>query len=348
MKIKICDKPIGEGEPCFIIAEAGVNHNGDAELAKKLVDVAKGAGADAVKFQTFLVNEGTPKFLDKVDYQKQNSSRNESMYEMLKKLEFGLDEFLEIKEYCDDKKIMFLSTPCDFKSVEILDKVGVDAFKIGSGDLTFIPLIREIARRNKPMIISTGMSNLSEIEDAVNTIEEVGNRNIIILQCTTNYPLKFEYANLNVLKTLKTAFNYPIGFSDHTRGIEASIAAVALGAKVIEKHFTLDKDMEGPDHSSSLEPYELKNLVNSIKNVELAIGSSVKKPTGSELEIAKMVRKSIVASRNLKKGEILNDSNIKIMKPGEGLKPKYWAQVLGKKIKRNKSTYEYIFWEDLE
>ena len=347
-KIRIGDRLVGGNEPCFIIAEAGVNHNGEIDLAKKLVDAASEAGADAVKFQTFVVEECTPRFLEKVDYQKRNSGSDESMYEMLKGLEFGLNDFVEIKEYCDEKKIMFISTPCDFKAVEILDDVGVPAFKIGSGDLTFLPLIRAVAKRNKPVIISTGMSGLSEIKEAVEVIEVEGNEEVAILQCTSNYPLKFEDVNLRVLETLEKNFRYPIGFSDHTPGVEASIAAVALGAKVIEKHITLDKHMEGPDHSSSLEPHELKNLVVCIRNVELALGSTEKVPTDSELEIAGKVRKSIVATKNLVEGEVLNESNIGIMKPGEGLKPKFLGQVIGKKIKWNKLAYEYIFWEDLE
>jgi len=346
-KIKIGNKYIGEKYPVFIIAEAGVNHNGKLSLALRLVDAAKKAGADAVKFQTFVVEEGTPKFLEKADYQKRNTSAVESMYEMLKKLEFGLKEFKKLKNYCQQKNIIFLSTPCDFKSLKILDEVGVEAFKIGSGDLTFLPLIKEAAKRNKPLIVSTGMAKMAEIKEAVKTIEKTGNKKIAILQCTTDYPSRLQNINLNVLCTFQNTFNYPIGFSDHTMGIESAIAAVALGAKVIEKHLTLNKKMQGPDHRASLEPSKFAAMIKSIRNVESAMGSSVKKPTKTEIEIAKKIRKSVVATRNLRKGEILNKTNTKIMKPEGGIPPKYWEKIIGKILKNDKQPFQHIYWKDI-
>jgi N-acetylneuraminate synthase len=348
MGIRINNEIAGDDKPCYIIAEAGVNHNGDIDIAKQLIDATKTSGSNAIKFQTFNVDEGTPKNIPKVSYMKRGSSKDESMYELLKKYEFGLDEFIEIKKYCDKKKITFLSTPCDLKSLDILKFLDVDVYKIGSGDLTFIPLIREVAKTGKPVLISTGMPTLAEIEHAVTSVEKAGNNNIILLQCTTNYPLAYCDVNLNVIKTLQSAFGYPVGFSDHTPGIEVSIAAVAMGARVIEKHITLDKTMKGPDHSSSLEPYEMKLLVNSIRNVESALGSTVKKPTKTEIEIAQIVRKSIVALKPIKRGEVLDSTNVGIMKPGLGLSPKYLNEVLGKKIKHNKSAYQYIHFGDLE
>jgi len=346
-EIAIKNKIIGEGRPVFVIAEAGVNHNGRLDLALKLVDAAVAAGADAVKFQTFVVDEGTPKFLDKAEYQKSELLKNESMYQMLKRLELGLDAFIEIKLYCDKKNIIFLSTPCDFKSLEMLDKIGVPAFKIGSGDLTFIPLISKVAKKGKPVIISTGMANLEEVKEAVKAIEAAGNRKIVILQCTTDYPTEFKDANLNVLKFFQKIFDYPIGFSDHTPGLEASIAAVALGAKLVEKHFTLDKNLVGPDHRASIEPSELKALVEGIRKVESAMGDYKKKPTKQELLIAKKVRKSIVAAKNLKKGEAINRNSIKVMKPETGLRPKYFDKIIGRKLNKAKKIYEPILREDL-
>ncbi|MFW5794999.1 MAG: N-acetylneuraminate synthase, partial [Bacillota bacterium] len=245
----------------FIIAEAGVNHNGDLEIAKKLINTAVNAGADAVKFQTFSANRLVTKNAPKANYQNETTDKNESQYEMLKKLELSFEEHKILKKYCAENNILFLSTPFDFESVDLLEALEVELYKIGSGDLNNIPLLKYIADKNKPLIVSTGMSNLAEVEEAVMAVKETGDNELVLLHCVSNYPAKYENINLKAMNTLKTAFNVQVGYSDHTLGIEIPIAAVAMGAKVIEKHFTLDKTMDGPDHRASLNPEELNQMV---------------------------------------------------------------------------------------
>jgi N-acetylneuraminate synthase len=333
------------GNRTFIIAEAGVNHNGDVELAKKLIDAAKEAGADAIKFQTFTTEELVTKNTKKAEYQQR--TKEKTQYEMLKALELGFDEFRELKKYCDNKGIEFISTPYDIKSVEFLNEIGVNRFKVASADLINKPLIEAIAKTEKQIILSTGMATLGEIERTISLINDFGNKDIILLHCTTSYPTPYDQVNMNVLHTLKKAFGLPVGYSDHTLGIEIPIMAVSMGAKVIEKHFTLDRTMEGPDHFASLEPDELKKMVEAIRNVEKAFGSERKEITGKEKENLFFMRRSIHASEDMKQGEIIKEKNTKIARPFDGIEPWFLEIILGKKIKSNVKKDEPIKWENL-
>jgi len=315
----------------FIIAEAGVNHNGNIDLAKRLIAVAAEAGADAVKFQTFKADNLVSKKAQKAKYQKETTNAEESQYEMIKKLELDVGTHKELMVYCAKKHIMFLSTPFDHDSIDLLHKLGLEIFKIPSGEITNLPYLRHIGRLNKKIILSTGMADMGEIEDALDVLTEAGTgRNkITVLHANTMYPTPMEDVNLRAMQTIGDAFDVRFGYSDHTLGIEVDIAAVAMGASVIEKHFTLDKTMEGPDHKASLEPEELKAMVKSIRNIELALGSSVKKPSPSEIPNISIARKSIVAVENVKKGEVLNENNLAIKRPGSGVSPMRWNEILG-------------------
>lgn len=331
---------------CFIIAEAGVNHNGSVKLAKKLVDAAKEAGADAVKFQTFKTKNLVTKNAKKAEYQIKNSGE-ESQYEMIKKLELSDDEFWEIAKYTGVKGIIFLSSPFDTESVDLLDKIDVPVFKVASGEITNFPLLKHIAQKQKPVILSTGMSTIGEVEEALNLIEKY-NDDIILMHCLTNYPAKKEDANLNVIKTLEYAFKRPVGFSDHTSGIEMSVAAVALGSCIIEKHFTIDKNLPGPDHKASLEPQELSEMVKAIRNVEKGLGNGIKKPTNDEIKIKKLVRKSIVAKENIPKGSILTEEMLEIKRPGTGIEPKYLDELIGKELIEDIKKDDLLKWNQLK
>ena len=344
-KVRVSNKLIGEEEPCFIIAEAGVNHNGSIELAKKLIDVAKSAGADAVKFQTFHAEEIVTLKSKKAIYQYR--AKEKTQYEMLKALELSFDEFRELKTYCDNKDIEFISTPYDIKSVKFLNEIGVNRFKVASADIINKPLIETIAKTEKQIILSTGMATLGEIERTISLINDLGNRDIIFLHCTTSYPTPYEQVNMNVLGTLKKAFGLPVGYSDHTLGIEIPIMAVSMGAKVIEKHFTLDRTMEGPDHFASLEPDELKKMVGEIRNVEKGFGSERKEITDEEKKNIFFMRRSIHASEDIKEGGIIKENNIKITRPFDGIEPWVLDVILGKKIKVKLKKDEPIKWEDL-
>jgi N,N'-diacetyllegionaminate synthase len=328
----------------FIIAEAGVNHNGDLGLAKKLIDAACFAGADAVKFQTFNSKRLVSKFAQKAEYQKLSTDVNESQLEMLKKLELSKEGHYELLAYCRLKNIMFLSSPFDLESVDFLKDLGLDVFKIPSGEITNLPFLRKIGSLKKTVILSTGMSDLSEVEDALNILVESGTdkRNISILHCNTEYPTPFTDVNLNAMKSLADTFKTAIGYSDHTIGIAVSLAAVALGATIIEKHFTLDKEMEGPDHKASLNPTELNNLVSGIREIEQALGLSIKSPTPSESKNIKVARKSIVALKDIIKGEILSEENLTVKRPGTGISPMKWDSVIGKVASRNFEEDELI------
>jgi N,N'-diacetyllegionaminate synthase len=314
----------------FIIAEAGVNHNGDIKLAKKLIDVAVEAKVDAVKFQTWKTELLVTKEAKQAEYQTKNTQIEESQFDMLKKLELSYSDFKELKSYCDSKNIMFLSTPDEITSANFLVNLQ-DIFKIGSGELTNYPYLKHIGSLKKKVILSTGMADIGEIGDALKVLEEAGTlkKNIIILHANTQYPTPMEDVNLNAMVTIGTAFDVAFGYSDHTLGIEVDIAAVAMGASCIEKHFTLDKTMDGPDHKASLEPDELKAMVKAIRNIEIALGSSVKKPSKSEIPNIKVARKSIVASREIKKGEILSEENLAIKRPGNGISPMRWDEMIG-------------------
>jgi N,N'-diacetyllegionaminate synthase len=329
MKIKIANRLIGEGEPCFIIAEAGINHNGDVNLAKKLIDVAKEAGADAVKFQTFKAEEVVSKCAEKAEYQKQATGVEESQFEMIKKFELTEKDFGELSAYARKKGIVFISSPFDKKSVDLLDELGVPAFKIASGEITNFPLLKHIARKKKPIILSTGMSTFGEIEEALEAIGEEGAEEIILLHCVSSYPAKVEDMNLRAIETLGHAFKLPVGLSDHTLGITIPIVAVALGACVIEKHFTLDKSLPGPDHQASLEPEELKQMIKAVREVEKAMGNGIKNPTEEEEEMKRIVRRSIVARVEISEGTLITEEMLDIKRPGTGVEPKYMNKVIG-------------------
>jgi len=333
---------------CFIIAEAGVNHNGDIRLAHKLVDAAKEAGADAVKFQTFKAENVVSKLADKAEYQKETTNSKESQYEMIKKLELSFEDFVKIKDYCDKKDIIFLSTPFDYESVGFLESL-VPLYKIGSGEITNLPFLEYVAKKGKPMILSTGMSTLGEVEEAVKTIINVtSSLPLTLLHCVSNYPAKYEDVNLKAMLTLKEVFELPVGYSDHTLGIEIAIAAVALGAKVIEKHFTLDRGLPGPDHKASLEPDELKKMVKAIRNVEKALGSGIKKPAQSELKVMKVARRSLVAARDIRAGEVIKESDILIKRPETGILPKFKEIIIGMRLTRDVKKDNPFDWEDFK
>lgn len=328
----------------FIIAEAGVNHNGSKELAKKLIDAAVEAGADAVKFQTFKTENLVSKSAQKADYQKRTTSVEESQFEMIKKLELDVSVHKELVAYCQNKKIMFLSTPFDHDSIELLNELGLEIFKIPSGEITNLPYLRHIGRLNKQIVLSTGMANLGEIEAAIDVIIEAGSQreNITVLHANTEYPTPMQDVNLKAMQTLGQAFDLAYGYSDHTNGIEVPIAAVAMGAAVIEKHFTLDKTMDGPDHKASLEPHELTAMVRAIRNIERALGRSVKQPSLSEAKNKPIARKSIVAKTYIKQGEILTEQNLAVKRPGTGISPMRWDEMLGTHAQKDYKEDELI------
>ncbi len=315
----------------FIIAEAGVNHNGSVELAKKLIDIASEAGADAVKFQTFKAENLVLKNTQKADYQKETTDKEESQFDMIKKLELDTETHTELIAYCKIKNIMFLSTPFDHDSVELLNRLGLQIFKIPSGEITNLPYLRHIGKLGKKVILSTGMADIGEIENALDILVGAGTKkdNITVLHANTMYPTPMKDVNLKAMVTIGNTFDISYGYSDHTLGIEVDIAAVAMGASVIEKHFTLDKTMEGPDHKASLEPDELIAMVKAIRNIELALGSSVKKPSASEQPNIAIARKSIVAKRAIKTGEVLTKMNLTIKRPGSGINPMHFDEILG-------------------
>lgn len=325
----------------LIIAEAGVNHNGDINLAKRLVDAAKEAGADIVKFQTADLDSLVSVQAQMAEYQKQNTGHVESQKEMLSKLLLSYDEFLELEQYCRQIGIQFLSTPFDIKSIDFLNPL-VRIWKIPSGEITNLPYLEKIAGMPKPIILSTGMSTLREVDDALNVLKSNGAGKITLLHCTTNYPTPMQDVNLNAMLTMEKHFGCSVGYSDHTQGIEVSIAAVALGAKIIEKHFTLSRDMEGPDHKASLEPDELKALVSAIRNIEKALGTGEKIPSESEKVNLVVARKSIIAARQIKSGEIFTENNLTTKRPGTGISPMKWNDILGKKAIRNFEEDELI------
>ena len=315
----------------FIIAEAGVNHNGSIERAKKLINVAVEANVDAVKFQTFKTELCISKNAQKADYQKQTTDVSESQFDMIKKLELDIEAHKELIAYCQVKNIMFLSTPFDHESINLLSDLGLDIFKIPSGEITNLPYLRHIGSLDKKIVLSTGMSKLGEIGNALDILINAGTSkdNITVLHANTMYPTPMEDVNLNAMLTIQKEFDVAVGYSDHTLGIEVDIAAVAMGASCIEKHFTLDKTMDGPDHKASLEPEELKSMVSAIRNVEKVMGSFEKKPSPSESVNIDIVRKSIVANQKISKGDILTDKNITIKRPGNGISPMQWDEVIG-------------------
>lgn len=329
----------------LIIAEAGVNHNGSLELAKQLVASAAAAGADLVKFQSFLTSKIIARHAPKAQYQKDTTGTEESQYEMVRKLELSRADHTALIEECRRHGIGFFSTAFDPESFDMLLELGcLNLIKVPSGELTNLPLLRYMTRLGKPVLLSTGMANLGEIEAAIEVIEAAGTpRNLItILQCTTEYPTPMEDVNLRAMVSMKQAFGVQVGYSDHTPGIEVPIAAVALGATVIEKHFTLDRNLPGPDHKASLEPHELKAMVDGIRNIERALGDGIKRPSSSELKNKPIARKSIVASRNIKVGELFSTENLGTKRPGTGISPMRWDEVIGRPAPRDFATDELI------
>ena len=323
----------------FIIAEAGVNHNGNIDLARKLIDAATEAEADAVKFQTFQANKLAHPKTPKAEYQVENTGSSESQYAMLKNLELDAKDYKQLYSYCLKKKIEFLSTPFDEQSADLLDQIGMRRFKIPSGEITNKLLIQHIARKDKEIILSTGMSCLGEVETAVHWINQIRRHQKIpkltILHCVSNYPAEVEDVNLKAMKTMQRALKLPVGYSDHTLGIEIAVAAVAMGAAVIEKHFTIDRKMAGPDHRASLEPMELKAMVKAIRNVESALGDGIKRCMDTERKNLYIARKSLVASKPIKKGEILNENNMTLKRPNKGIAADQWESVIGRVAIKN-------------
>jgi N,N'-diacetyllegionaminate synthase len=330
---------------CYIIAEAGVNHNGSLDMAKALVDAAADAGADAVKFQTFKAGKLVTRTAEKATYQKKSGDTGESQHAMLCKLELSNDDHLALISHCGQRGIQFLSTAFDSDSAGFLDSLSLPFVKISSGEITNLPHLRSSAVPGRPIILSTGMATLGEVEAAINALVASGasHRDIIVLQCHTDYPTRFEDANLRAMQTMGAAFpGVRIGYSDHTPGIEAPIAAVAMGACLIEKHFTLDRKLPGPDHAASLEPGELKAMVAAIRNIELALGHGRKEPSANELKIKGVARKSIAAARPIRQGETFTPENLTVKRPGTGISPMLWDDIIGRKAGRSYETDELI------
>ena len=325
----------------YIIAEAGVNHNGSFDLACKLVDAAKEAGADCVKFQTYKSNNLVSHNAQKAEYQK-NITGEGTQLDMLKKLELSYKDFLALKKYCDNVGICFLSTPFDLESIEFLNSIDMPFWKIPSGEVTNYPYLVALAKTGKSVVMSTGMCSLDEIKDAIDVLKDNGTKDIKLLHCNTEYPTPFEDVNLLAMQRMRDEFGLEVGYSDHSKGIEVPIAAVALGASIIEKHFTLNHNMKGPDHKASLEPDELTIMVRSIRNIEKSLGSGEKVPSPSELKNKVVARKSIVAKRNIKIGEILTEDNITVKRPGTGINPMRWNEVLGTKAIKDFEEDEMI------
>lgn len=328
----------------LIIAEAGVNHNGDLKLAKQLIDTAADAGADLVKFQTFNADRQVTRTAKKADYQNRTTDSKESQHEMLRRLELSAEMHKELIAHCAARNIGFFSTGFDIESVDLLVNLGQDHFKIPSGEITNLPYLRHIGRLSKSIVLSTGMATLGEIEAAIDVLEQAGTPrvNMTVLHCTTEYPTPMAEVNLRAMQSIHTAFGVAVGYSDHTSGIEVAIAATALGASVIEKHFTLDRDLPGPDHKASLEPEELKAMVAAIRNIEIALGDGIKRLTPSEVRNKFIVRKSLVSSQPIKSGEVFSAQNITTKRPGTGISPMRWGEIIGCIASRDFSADELI------
>ncbi len=340
--IKIQNKEISSTSPTFVIAEAGVNHGGNMNVAKKLIDLASDAGADAVKFQTFRTEHLILNSVEKAPYQQKTTEATESQMEMLKKLEVTKEQNLELKRYCKEKDIIFLTTPFDENSLDEIDELDLPAYKIASTDTTNLPFLKRVAKKGKPIFLSTGMTYLSEVQMALETIYEY-NKDIVLLQCTANYPIRDDEANLNVIDTFKKHFDALVGYSDHTVGVGAAAFAIPMGAKVVEKHFTLDKSLKGPDHRASLSPGELKEFVQLVGKVDTFMGCSIKKPNLSETKTRKSLQKCLVANCEIQNGEILTENNIIGKRTGgEGVSPIYYKDLVGTKATKNYKKDEII------
>ena len=325
-----------------IIAEAGVNHNGDVEIAKKLCMAAKDAGADVVKFQTWITEKIITQNVEQAEYQKENTGRDESQYEMLKALELSYDEFREVKAYCDEIGILFASTADEEDSLDFLVELGIPFIKVGSGDVGNISYLRYIGSKKLPVILSTGMSTLADVEISLQALRDGGATDITLLHCTTNYPCPYDAVNLKAMDTLKHAFGLPVGYSDHTEGMEVSVAAASIGAGVIEKHFTLDRNMEGPDHKTSMEPKAFKEMVEAIRHIETALGNGLKQPTKVEQQISKVVLKRIVAKRDIRSGQVIREEDICVKRNNTGLPANAWDIILGTAARRDYKVDEGI------
>lgn len=347
MVVDIAGRKIGVGHPCFIIAEAGVNHNKSLEMARQLVDVAVQAGADAVKFQTYKAENVNSPLAPKAAYQMQTTDAGESQLEMARQLELPFEAFRELADYSQSRGILFLSTPFDAESADFLADLGVAALKIPSGEITNLPFVAHIAQKGRPVIVSTGMSNLGEVDTAVRTIREAGNPDLVLMHCVSNYPADPADINLHAMRTMAVAFGVPVGYSDHTLGTEVALAAAALGACVIEKHFTLDCSLPGPDHRASLEPDDLVALVQSIRTVESALGHGRKEPAASEADTAEVARRSLVASRDIPAGTVLAGDMIVILRPGTGFPPAMLRYLVGRTVRVDVSAGEIFIPEML-
>ena len=347
-RIEIDGRAIGAGARCFIIAEAGVNHNGDVETAKRLVDVAVESGSDAVKFQTFSVDLLVAPDAPKAEYQRVTTGGEESQAEMIRKLELPDAAFRELEAYCEERGIIFLSSPFDHASVDLLDEIGVSAFKVPSGEIVNLPLLRHIAQKGKPVILSTGMSYLGEVERAIRTVREAGNEQLVVLHCISNYPTDASDVNLRAMETMSRAFGVRVGFSDHTLGINVPLAAVALGACLIEKHFTLDRNMAGPDHRASLEPEELKAMVQGIRTVEQALGDGIKEPAESEFNTRQVARRSIYLRTAADAGTVLREEDLVALRPTGGIPPDQFDFVIGRRLRRSLPAGTLLTWNALE
>lgn len=346
--IDIAGRKIGAGHSCYVIAETGVNHNGDLDLAHRLIDAALDAGADAVKFQTFnsarLVSSEAPK----AQYQLATTAADETQLEMIRRLELSPSAHYELQSHCRERGIEFLSTPFDLQSVDLLNQIGVPAFKIGSGDVSNSPLLGYISRLGKPIILSTGMSYLSEVETAVEVIRSAGNNQLVLLQCVSNYPAAPTDANLRAMITMAETFHLPVGYSDHTEGTTVATAAVALGACVIEKHLTLNRELPGPDHKSSLEPAEFSELVRAIRTTEAALGTGEKVPAESETNTRMVARRSLAAAVTLKPGTVLRPDMLSELRPGTGISPSSIADVVGRTMTRTVESGQLLSWSDFQ
>jgi len=345
--VTIDGRRVGPGEPCFVIAEAGVNHNGDLDLARRLVDAAADAGADAVKFQTFRAAGVVSTTAPKAAYQLASTARDESQLDMLQRLELADDSFLELKERAERRGITFLSTPFDHASVDLLERMDVAAFKVASPDVTNHPLLADIGSRSRPVLLSTGTADLAEVQDAVAVLRAAGVDDIVVLHCVSEYPALAADANLRAMATLANALDVPVGYSDHTQGLEVAVAAVALGAAVLEKNFALDRSLPGPDQRASLEPDELAELVRSVRSVESALGDGVKRPSEKERANVAVLRRSLAAARDLEAGTVLEESMLVALRPGTGLSPTRVADVVGRPLVRKVTAGRLLADDDL-
>jgi N-acetylneuraminate synthase/N,N'-diacetyllegionaminate synthase len=346
--IEIGNRWVGPGLRCFIVAEAGVNHGGSFDVARRLVDAAVHAGADAVKFQTFKTERLTSASAPRAPYQQRVGGGSGSQRDLLKQVELPFGAFQRLAGYCRERAITFLSTPFDEESVDLLDRLGVPAFKVGSGEITNLPFLGVIARAKRPIILSTGMSYLNEVAEAVAVIRGAGNEQLVLLHCVSSYPTDPPDVNLRAMRTLEREFGVPVGFSDHTLGIEVAVAAVALGACLIEKHFTLDRAAPGPDHAASLEPAELAELVRAVRRVEAALGSEVKQPVPSELEVRAVARRSLHLRSDLPAGAILTQDMLIALRPAGFIAPGELSRVIGRRLRHALAAGSQLRWEDLE